>query len=75
MLSAASLCYKRRIEIYKQNQNQSIVIDSPDATVSHADSLKLGYVSTIPSDPESHYISLRRDVGNKENKTEQDISK
>jgi len=61
MIAAASLCYKRSIEVYMQNQAQPTVIDNPDAH--SAETLVLGYVSYKPSESENHYVSLRRDAG------------
>jgi len=65
MLSAASMCHKRRLEILQTNGSQRIIIDSP--AVSSAESLFLGYVSSLTAGPQNHYISLRRDVHIKDN--------
>jgi len=62
MLSAASLCYKRRLEILKTDRGQPLITDNP--ALSSMDSLFLGYVSSSttasPQNQQNHYISLRR---------------
>ena len=61
MLSAASLYYKRRLEILRPGERQPIIIDS--AAVSYTESIFLGYVSDSTLGPENHYISsLRRNI-------------
>lgn len=60
ILSAASLLFKTRIEVYTHGRSQPMVIASGETENQVSTTLALGFINEIPNCPETHYVSLRK---------------
>ena len=62
IVSAASLLFKKRIEVYKRGETKPMVIENDSAENNSGDCLTLGFISVTHSSTENHYISLRKEA-------------
>lgn len=67
IISAASLLFKKQIEVYKGRESKPIVFENDSAEKNNTNCLTLGFISVTHSSTENHYISLRKDTVFKQN--------